>query len=272
MSIEEAERKVTPRTRAVMLMHFAGHMADPEPWRAFAARHGLLLIEDAAHAVGVAGVGTYGDAAAFSFYGNKNMTTAEGGMILMRDPEALDRVRQMRAHGMTRSVVQRLTARSSHYDVDMLGYNYRMDELRAAIGLVQLSRLGAMTAHRGALVALYHEALGRLAERHPGLCVPRPQTGVSAHHIMPVVLPQGADRDGIAAAMHRAGIQTTIHYPPVHTLTFHRARQPSLRLPRSEEFHRRELTLPLHPKMSGADVGRVVEALENALQEALEEN
>ncbi|MGM0585898.1 MAG: DegT/DnrJ/EryC1/StrS family aminotransferase, partial [Pseudomonadota bacterium] len=103
MSLEDAARKAGPRTRAVMLMHYAGQLARREPWRRFARERGLLLIEDSAHAVGVSGAGRYGDAAAFSFYGNKNMTTAEGGMVLMRDRGSLERVRRMRAHGMTSS-------------------------------------------------------------------------------------------------------------------------------------------------------------------------
>ncbi|OSP53866.1 DegT/DnrJ/EryC1/StrS aminotransferase family protein [Pseudoruegeria sp. SK021] len=270
MSIEDAAHKITPRTRAVMLMHFAGHMADPGPWRAFAEHHGLLLIEDAAHAIGVPGVGSYGDGAAFSFYGNKNMTTAEGGMILMRDPELLEQARQMRGHGMTRTVLQRLVARSPHYDVDMLGFNYRMDEIRAAIGLVQLSKLDDMNARRAALFARYQEWLGPVMRRHKGLQVPTSRSGLSAHHIMPVVLPETADRDAVTATMHDAGIQTTIHYPPVHTLSYYRARAPLIRLPLTEEFHRRELTLPLHPKMEDADVRRVVSVLDKTLTRAEE--
>lgn len=272
MSIRQAEARITSRTRAVMLMHYAGHMAEMKAWRDFAARHDLLLIEDAAHSVGVAGVGTYGDGSAFSFYGNKNMTTAEGGMVLMRHPEKLDRVRQMRGHGMTRSVLQRLVARTPHYDVDMLGYNYRMDEIRAAIGLVQLSRLEAMNTQRAALVVHYRALLAALESRYEGFLVPRPQSGLSAHHIMPVLLPVRADRDQIAADMQAAGVQTTIHYPPVHTLSYYRQRVPGLSLPLTEEFHRRELTLPLHPKMDESDVELVVATLENALESAFAPN
>lgn len=138
ISLEEAERKAGARTRAVILMHYAGQLVDPEPWRRFARDRGLLLIEDSAHAVGVPEAGGYGDAAAFSFYGNKNMTTAEGGMVLMRDLQTLERVRRMRAHGMTSSATERLHARDARYDVVEEGWNHRMDDLRAAVGLVQL--------------------------------------------------------------------------------------------------------------------------------------
>ncbi|SNT28685.1 DegT/DnrJ/EryC1/StrS family aminotransferase [Tropicimonas sediminicola] len=268
ISIDDAASKVTARTRAVMLMHFAGHMAAPSPWQDFARRFNVMLLEDSAHAIGVAGVGSYGEAAAFSFYGNKNMTTAEGGMILMRDPELLARARQMRSHGMTHSVQQRLVARSPHYDVDMLGFNYRMDEIRAAIGLVQLSRLDQMAGRRAALVALYKERLQALASRHDGLIVPRPKSRISADHIMPIVLPARLDRDRVIAHLHAGGVQTTIHYPPVHTLSYYRARDGAVRLPVTEEFHRRELTLPLHPKMEDADVLRVVDLLESAFEES----
>lgn len=269
MSLEDAAAKITPRTRAIMLMHYAGHLAPPAPWRELASRHGLLLLEDAAHAVGVADVGRYGDGAAFSFYGNKNMTTAEGGIVLMRQAEMLERVRKMRSHGMTRSVLQRLASRSPHYDVDVLGFNYRMDDIHAAIGLVQLGRLDEMNARRAYLVALYMEQLQELCRRHQDLVVPRPVSGFSAHHIMPVLVPAGADRNAISAVMQAAGVQTTVHYPPVHTLSYYRARSPGISLPVTEAFHRRELTLPLHPNMAEGDVARVVDALEYALEDAL---
>lgn len=270
MSVEAAAEKVTPRTRAIMLMHYAGHMAEADPWRELAARYDLLLIEDAAHAVGVAGVGAYGDGAAFSFYGNKNMTTAEGGMVLMQRPRDLDRVRQMRSHGMTRSALERLDTRTPHYDVDMLGFNYRMDEIRAAIGLAQLAKLDDMNRQRASLVGLYEERLGRLSQRHEGLRMPRPRSGVSAHHILPVVLPPGIDRNAVSNAMQISGVQTTIHYPPVHMLSYYKARYPDLSLPITEDFYRRELTLPLHPKMGEREVTRVVDVLEHSLEDAFE--
>ena len=265
MSVADAESKITPRTRAIVVMHYAGHMASAEEWRDLAERAGVLLFEDAAHAVGGPGAGTYGDGAAFSFYGNKNMTTAEGGMVLLREPEMLERARQMRAHGMTVGALQRLESRSAHYDVTMLGFNYRMDELRAAIGLVQLSRLAEFNRRRGELSRLYLSRLEPLITQGAGFVIPRPRSGRSAHHIFPVLVPPGIDRDRVAAIMSASGIQTTMHYTPVHCLTYHRERDPSVSLPLTEEFARRELTLPLHPKMRDEDVHRVVDELENAL-------
>ena len=266
MSLDEAAERVTPRTRAVMLMHYAGHLADRDAWREFADRRGLLLIEDAAHAVGVPDVGSYGDAAAFSFYGNKNMTTAEGGMILMRDAALLERARRMRAHGMTSNAHQRLRARSSQYDVISPGWNYRMDEMRAALGLVQLSRLEALNARRSELAALYRKRLGPL-QKQGVLGIPFSRGGISAHHIFPVVLPAGADRAEVMAAMSARGVQTTVHYQPVHELSFYRSRWPDLKLTVTEEFACRELTLPLHAKMTDSDVDLVAVSLEAALSQ-----
>jgi dTDP-4-amino-4,6-dideoxygalactose transaminase len=263
MSLADAEARCGPRTRAVILMHYAGYLADRAAWRDFARRRGLLLVEDAAHAAGVAGAGQFGDAAVFSFYGNKNMTTAEGGMVLARDPEVLERVKHRRSHGMTSSARQRLDARIAGYDVTGLGWNYRMDELRAAIGLVQLRSLAGWNERRGELVRAYREVI---AGRCPAVAVPFANAAVrSAHHFLPAVLPAGTDRDAVMRRMREAGVQTTVHYPPIHRLSFYRQRSPEACLPRTEDFARRELTLPLHPKLGDGDVETVVAALAAAL-------
>lgn len=263
LSLAEAEAKVTPRTRAVILVHFAGRLADRAAWRDFAVSHGLYLVEDAAHVIGIDGVGTYGEAAAFSFYGNKNMTTAEGGMVLARSPELLERIRRMRGHGMTSGTFERVSKREAGYDVTMLGYNYRMDELRAAIGLVQLEQLAEWNEQRRVLRAAYASELARAC---PAVLAPFNDDGPSAHHIMPVLLPRGISRQFVAAFLREAGVQTTMHYPPIHQLSYYRELLPDLRLPLTEEFCERELTLPLHPRMTQEQVTEVVEALAAAIR------
>jgi dTDP-4-amino-4,6-dideoxygalactose transaminase len=267
MSRADVAAKCTARTKAVILMHYAGCVAEREAWRELARSHGLLLIEDAAHAAGAKGAGTFGDAAAFSFYGNKNMTTAEGGAVLARDPALLAKVRLMRGHGLTTGTFQRFASAETGYDVTMLGYNYRMDELRAAIGLVQLARLADWNERRRELSAHYAHCL---IERCPDVCMPfanergRPIASHS-HHIMSVVLPTSADRQVVVEKLRQTGIRTSVHYPPVHRLSAYRNRFPGVKLPRTEEFCRRELTLPLHPKMTRQDVDRVTAALADAL-------
>lgn len=266
MSVRDAEEKIGPRTRAVIVMHYAGYLADRVLWRAFAERHGLLLIEDAAHAAGASGAGLFGDAAVFSFYGNKNMTTAEGGMVLARDPEVLERVKQMRSHGMTSSTRQRLDTRTATYDVTMLGWNYRLDELRAAVGLVQLESLPRWNGRRRELVTVYRDALG---ERCPEVRVPfANDSRVSAHHFLPTVLPDGVDRQAVMMRLRDSGVQTTVHYPPIHLLSFYREQMPATSLPQTEAFAERELTLPLHPKLENSDIDRIADALAKALRDA----
>ena len=267
ISLEDAASKCTPRTKAVILMHYAGYIVDRVAWREFAEKRNILLIEDAAHAAGAEGVGTIGHATAFSFYGNKNMTTAEGGAVFAQDASVLERVRQMRGHGMTTGTFQRLSSSISTYDVTCLGFNYRMDELRAAIGLVQLRHLAAWNEHRRKLTLQYKR---RLAENCPGVTVPfaglcNTASKSSSHHVMPIVLPSGIERQKVVDHMRAAGVQTTIHYPPAHMFTYYSTRFPGVSLEITEDYARRELTLPLHPKMDQADVERVVVTLGHAL-------
>lgn len=262
MSVADARRKCTSRTKAVILMHFAGYLADREEWQAFVRSKDLLLIEDAAHAPGVKGVGTFGDAAAFSFYGNKNMTTAEGGAVITRHRTLNDLIKRARSHGMTSNTRQRLVSRSPEYDVTLLGFNYRMDELRAAVGLVQLRKLQGWNDTRRHLSLHYRR---RLAEC-PSLLVPFKASWVSAHHLLPVVLPTTSARQPLIEQLSKRGIQTTIHYPPVHRLTFYQDLYPGMSLPNTEDFCGRELTLPLHPAMTPADVDHVADSLADELQ------
>jgi dTDP-4-amino-4,6-dideoxygalactose transaminase len=263
ISVSDAEARYTPRTKAVVVMHYGGRLVDADRWRAFADARGLALVEDSAHAVGGIRPPMFGDAAVFSFFGNKNMTTAEGGIVLAKDKNVLARIRQTRSHGMTASTVERLRGQTFTYDVTMLGYNYRMDELRAAIGLTQLNNLDGWNQRRVMLTRHYRRLLGEFC---PEVLVPFSPTQVSAHHIMAVLLPEGAVRRRVMERMREAGIQTTIHYPPVHQLTWYRERFPTLHLPLTEAFALRELTLPLHPRMEPSHVELVVHTLANAMR------
>ena len=263
MCLEDAAAKCTSRTKAIILVHFAGYLIDPEPWRALAAERGLLIVEDAAHATVLPGVGTLGVAAAFSFYGNKNMTTAEGGAILAGDEKLLDGIRRARGHGLTSGTFQRRAGKNPIYDVTMLGFNYRLDELRAAIGLVQLGHVERWNAKRKDLAQLYRRSL---EAQCPQVTVPFDAGRASVHHIMPVLLPRSAERQNIIDRLREAGIQTTIHYPPAHRLSFYRDLYPNVSLPKTEDFAARELTLPLHPRMEAADVETVTRCLAEALE------
>ena len=266
LSLHDAKRRITPRTRAIMVMHYGGYLVDLPAWRQLADEHGLLLFEDAAHVAGLTGAtGTLSDAAAFSFFTNKNMTTAEGGMVVAADEARRQRVRLMRAHGMTASTLDRKHGRTVGYDVVECGYNFRMDELRAALGLVQIERLPAWNRTRVELMARYR---ARLSDQAPEIVVPFDPGHPTSGHIMPTVLPDGVERPALIASMRDAGVQTSVHYPAIHEFDYYRGRFDGWVLPHTERFSRLELTLPLHPVLSPADVDYVVATLCESLHGA----
>jgi dTDP-4-amino-4,6-dideoxygalactose transaminase len=262
LSIDDARRRITDRTRAVMIMHYGGFQMDLAAWRQLADDHDLLLVEDAAHVAGLVGTGAVSDAAAFSFFTNKNLTTAEGGMLVVRDAGRRQRARLLRTHGMTTNSLDRERGRAVGYDVVECGHNFRMDELRGALGLVQIGRLTGWNRVRRELMAHYRAELRREA---PEVEVPFDPAHRTSGHIMPVLLPDGCDRPSVMAAMRAAGVQTSVHYPAIHRFDYYRRSYGQISLPDTERFAERQLTLPLHPALSVADVERVVAALGRAL-------
>jgi dTDP-4-amino-4,6-dideoxygalactose transaminase len=262
ISLKDSQRKLTGQTRGAIVMHYGGYPVDTKSWRSFCDAYGLKLIEDAAHAPGLDQVGKLADAAAFSFFTNKNMTTAEGGMVIAAQSKTLEKIKRLRSHAMTSSTLERHRGHASSYDVTMLGYNYRLDELRAAMGMVQLQRLLEWNERRRQLSSFYRRLIYKDL---PGVSVPFSGQKESAAHLQAVLLPQGADRRQIMARLQQSGIQTSIHYPPVHCFSYYRSRFPAVRLPNTEEFYSKELTLPLHPLLSEDDCAFVVETLKKIL-------
>lgn len=270
LSAEDAERRITPRTRAIVVVHYAGHAADMASLLAVAERHGLDVVEDVAHAPGadLAGraLGTWGKIGCFSFFANKNMTTGEGGMVTTGDDDLAARLRLLRSHGMTSLTWDRHKGHAWSYDVVAPGYNYRIDEVRAAIGRVQLAKVAAANQRRRDLDALYRELLPAAA---PGLGVPYGESrGTPACHLRPVLLPAGADRRRFMDEMKARGIQTSIHYPPVHHFSYYREAAGEVSLPLTELVGAREVTLPLYPGLTTGDVESVVAAAAESLAAA----
>jgi dTDP-4-amino-4,6-dideoxygalactose transaminase len=245
-----------------MVMHYGGYLVDLHQWRSFADNNGLVLIEDAAHAPATGEVGIWGDASAFSFFTNKNMTTAEGGMVLARDASVLKRIRYLRSHGMTTNTLDRYRGHAYSYDVTMLGYNYRMDELRASIGLSQLGRLPEWNSIRRKLTFYYRQFID---EKFPEILIPFKHEDETAAHLMPILLPDGMDRIDIMQHLRENSIQTSIHYPPVHHFSFYKKRFSGVALPETERFSKKELTLPLHPQLTKRDVESVLNELKMAI-------
>jgi dTDP-4-amino-4,6-dideoxygalactose transaminase len=262
MSLHDARRRITDRTRAIMIVHYGGYQMDVDAWRELADDNGLLLLEDAAHVAGLPGTGAVTDAAAFSFFTNKNMTTAEGGMLVIRDTERRKRARMLRAHGMTTSTLDRTHGRAVGYDVVECGHNFRMDELRGALGLVQIARLTGWNQTRRELMAYYRAELRPEAS---DVGIPFDPAHPTSGHIMPVLLPEGCNRPKVMAEMRAEGVQTSVHYPAIHHFDYYRRSHGAISLPNTERFSERQLTLPLHPALSRADVDRVVAALSRAV-------
>ena len=262
----DVARRVTPRTRAIIPMHYGGHPADMDELAEIAHRHSLRIVEDAAHAPAARykgrPVGTLGDAACFSFFSNKNITCAEGGALLTDDPDIAARARLLRSHGMTTLSFERAAGHATSYDVVELGYNYRLDDLRAAMLNVQLDRL---TADIEARRRLFHAYAARLANM-PGVILPyRNQADDCSHYIMPILLEQGGAerRNAVRDRLAEQGIQTSVHYPAVHRFSIYE--RFAAALPRTEWAADHEITLPLYPSLTSDDVTFICDALEQSL-------
>lgn len=257
-----------PRTKAVVAVHYAGFACRMEEVLDAADARGVPVIEDCAHALFTTyrgkTLGLHGRVGCFSFFSNKNITCGEGGALLTDDGALADELRRLRSHGMTSPTLERHKGRAYSYDVTAAGFNYRLDEIRAALLRAQLRRLPGFLRRRRELFSHYADRLRdtpiRLpfrGERH------RAQVEDTAVHLLPALLPADADRTAVMARLKEAGIQTSIHYPPVHAFTAYR--EPRQDLPRTEALARRELSLPFYPAMTEADVDLVVESLRTAL-------
>jgi dTDP-4-amino-4,6-dideoxygalactose transaminase len=271
ISPESIEQHITPRTRAIIVVHYGGYPCDMPRIMAIAKKHNLYVIEDDAHAIGseLEGIklGNWGDIGCFSFFSNKNMTTGEGGMLTTNNDDFAEKMRLLRSHGMTSLTWDRHKGHAWSYDVVGLGFNYRIDEVRAALGRVQLGKLDSNNDRRRTLVQQYRDVLQELT---PQITVPfENHAGISSAHIMPVLLPVGTDRTRFMENMKAQGIQTSIHYPPIHHFTAFQEIETS-KLPVTEDVAQREVTLPLYPAMRESDVVLVAKAILDAISEPVQ--
>ncbi len=266
---------IRPETRAVIVVHFGGLMADVESIVEVAHRHGVAVVEDAAHAFpstrGGRAAGTVGDAGALSFYATKTITTGEGGMLLTSSPEIADRARVMRLHGISRDAWKRYTASGSwYYEIEDVGFKYNLTDLAAAIGLAQLARAEAMRSERERVARTYFEALsdGRLAGLID-LPPTAPEGDVHAWHLFPIRLREGSldRRADVIERMRSDGVGTSVHFIPLHLHPYYR-RTYGYRpddLPIATREYEREISLPIYPDLGEAEIDRVVRSLERAI-------
>lgn len=252
----DVERRITPATRGIICVHYGGFACRLDALLEICERHGLFLVEDAAHAPGGewngSQIGTVGDAGCFSFFGNKNMTTGEGGMALARDDDVRDTIRLLRSHGMTSSSWDRFGGHAFDYDVVSTGFNYRPTELLAALGRAQLARLPEVNAKRGALLERYRRRLREV----PGVSMPF-EGRAGAAHLAVALAPSRDQRDRTRAALAEAGVQTSLHYPPIHLFSNYGGAAGDH--PVAEEIAARALTLPLYASLAEDEVDAICE-------------
>jgi perosamine synthetase len=243
IDVEDARRKITPRTKAIMPVHLYGQACDMGALMALARQHGLLVIEDCAEAIGtrVGGqlVGTFGDVGSFSFFGNKTITTGEGGMVVTRDPAIADRIARLKGQGL---------ARDREYWHDLVGYNYRMTNICAAIGVAQMEQIDQVIERKRALAGLYGEALRGLP-----LQLHREQQGTThTHWMVTILIDEAGQRDGLRRHLADDGIETRPMFYPVHQMPiYQRAGETH---PVADRLATRGINLPSYPDLTDDDV------------------
>ena len=266
MDPDDLERLVSERTKGIVVMHYAGFPCDMRRIMEIARRHDLKVIEDACHGPlsrwEDSCVGTIGDIGCFSFFSNKNISTGEGGMIVARNPEYARQARLLRSHGMTTLSYERSRGHSTTYDVVALGYNYRMDDVRASLGLAQLRKLRDDLKKRAELRECYREELRRIRRVQVPFAEHR---GFVSNYIFPVVLRDSGPehRDRVRKQLQEKGIQTSVHYPAVHRFTIYH--QFSRSLPKTDYVTDAEITLPLFARLTFDEIAYIAKTLEGIL-------
>jgi len=264
ISVDGARAAIGPSTKAIMNMTYGGHPGESAELADLAAERGLILLEDAAHGLGGSlderHLGTFGTAGAFSFFSNKNLPVGEGGMVVTGDDDMAAQIKLLRSHGMTSLTWDRHRGHASSYDVVELGFNYRIDEARAALATARLARLDADNDLRAAAAESYRRGLSEL----DGVTATMPPVpdGRSAHHLFTVLVAESTDRDAVRAELAEQGIQTSLHYPPIHRFT---AYDVEADVPLTDEYAARAITLPLFPTITEEQIGLVLTALAGAI-------
>lgn len=274
IDVSAVERAITSHTKAIIPVHFAGRAADMSSLLAIARKHGLRVMEDAAHALPTTCdgklIGTLdSDVTVFSFYANKTITTGEGGMLVTKDPEIAKRARVMRLHGINRDAFDRFTAKapSWYYEIVAPGFKYNMTDIAASIGIHQLKKANLFQNKRADIAALYDKELAGL----PIILPPHAaEQDVHSWHLYVIQLDAsvGVSRDSFIERMFAEGIGCSVHYIPLHLHPYWRDRYglvPEM-FPASQRIYERTLSLPLYTRMTDADVKRVVSAVKEALR------
>ena len=268
IDVKKIEGLISDRTKAIIVMHYGGFACDMEQIMQLAQKHNLYVVEDACHGplseyCGKM-LGTIGDVGCFSFFSNKNISTGEGGMVVTRQEDIGNKVKLLRSHGMTTMSYERSKGHSTSYDVVELGYNYRMDDIRASLAIVQLNKLREDLERRNEIRNIYLEQLTDCA----GLIIPFKYYGeFTSNYIMPVVLEHSNDivRDQVRKFLNEKGIQTSVHYPAVHRFSIYAGAKKS-DLSNTEYIADCEISLPMYSRLTEEAVIYVCDMLKKALK------
>lgn len=271
LDIEDAKRKITPRTRALVVVHFGGYPSDVLALRALCDERGILLIEDAAHAFGARRqdrpIGCHGDFVCFSFYATKTLTTGEGGGLVVNNESFVKRARLLAWHGIDKSLPEELRYQASwRYRVELPGYKYNLSDLQAAVGLVQLDKCERMRVRRQEIAAQYTRGFADLRHR---LILPIEVSlagDVHAWHLYPIRVVGAPGRDGLIAQLKERGVATSVHYLPVHQMPYY-GRKYRASLPVTEAIGSACLSLPLYSAMPPESVTQVIRVVRACLGE-----
>lgn len=266
---EDAENAITPKTKAIIPVHLYGRMVDMHGFAALAQRHNLILIEDAAHCIegqrDGASPGQLGHAACFSFYATKNITCGEGGAVVCRSEEDAAWYRSARHHGISKNAASRYTGTYQHWDMEMMGWKYNMDDIQAALLINQIDRIDSYRQRKQEIETLYRELLANVE----GLdFIQAPSSGeISAHHLFTVLLPEDCSRDAVLQKLQYRGVGCAVNYRAVHTLKYFRdtfGYQP-VDFPHAYSIGCRTITLPLYTSLKNDNIQYVCNSLKEIL-------
>lgn len=265
---DDIKKKITDKTKAIIVMHYGGFACDMDKIMEIAKEHNLKVIEDACHGplseYKGKKLGTIGDVGCFSFFSNKNISTGEGGMLITNNKDYFERAKLLRSHGMTSLSYERATGHSTNYDVIELGYNYRMDDIRASIGLVQINKLKADLEKRATIRKYYIEELSKTDK----IVIPfKEHKYFSSNYIFPILLKDSNSsfRDEIRNKLAEAGIQTSVHYPAVHRFSMYRHLHNNLK--NTNYIADNLITLPMYSSLDISKLDCIIKSLNNILNE-----
>ncbi len=264
----EIEKKITPKTKGIIVVHMAGFPADMEAIMTIAKKYDLKVIEDACHGplseYKGKKLGTIGNCASFSFFSNKNISTGEGGMFITNDEEMAQKIRLIRSHGMSTMSYQRAGGHATEYDITCLGYNFRMDDIRAAIAIEQLKKLPQDLEARITVRNRYIERLGKNAN----IAIPFADCAeFTSNYIFPIVILHSSKvkRNALREFIHSSGIQTSVHYPAAHLFSIYKAQ--NAKLPQTEYVTNNEITLPMYAALTIEQVDFICDTVETGIKE-----